>query len=99
MVQIDICDELLYQVLRERLGREDSILERLSPNLRDQGVGIVALGQKHESDLPPVLREGQCVFQRSPSRLEPGSIAVETKYDFAGQAENLIEMLLRGGGA
>src|ERR1700681_1552659 len=42
---------------------------------------------------------GYGIFQGPPGGLPPGTIAVEAEHHFAGQPENLVEMLLRGRGA
>src|SRR4029077_11156825 len=58
--------ELADQVLRQRQGRIQALLEGLAAFLAHQRIRIVPFGQKQEADLTAFTRFGQGVLEGSP---------------------------------
>jgi len=97
--EVHVGHQVLDQIFGQGKGGVQAVLEGFRAFFCDQRVGIVAVGQEHEFELSPVARQGEGILQRPPGCLSAGAIAVEAEHHFAGQLENLVEMLLSGCGA
>jgi hypothetical protein len=94
--EIGTRNELADEELRDRHGPGNARLECLRAFLADQRVGVVALRQEQEPELPAVTRVLERVLERAPGSGPSCRVAVETEHELARDAEQAIEVFGRG---
>ena len=99
LLGFDARRELADQVFGERLGVRQPGLERRLAFLAHERVGVVAVGQEQEADLPALLDLADRVLERAPRRGATRAVAVEAEHDLADEPEDALQVLGRRRGA
>ena len=97
--QLDLGHQVVEEKAREGRAPGQLRTEPLRPDAAHPRVGVFPFGQEHEARLAPLAQERQRGLERAPGRLAARRVAIETEDDTGRDAEDLLQVLGRGGGA
>ena len=98
-VEVDVLHQALYEVLGQGHRGFQPGLEGVFAFFAHERVGVVAVGQEQEFQLPSVACLRQGIFQRAPCGCAAGAVAVEAEHHFVANPEQAIEVVGGGAGA